>query len=387
MVQGIPRLVRRAESASETVTFAEIFFDLVFVFLITQATVAVEHHETWLDLAHSLLPVILVWWMFSGFGWLANAVRPDAAAVRLLLFAAMTAFFIMGLELPHAFDPGEIAFGVAYLVAVAIHFVIYVSTPAESSRGAIRHQVPFNAAGGVIILAASFVPEPWTTVLWFAAVILLYLSPLIGRIQGYELRPHHFVERHALLFLIVIGESVVAIGIGAQSPNSVSLALAIGVALGIALVAGVWWVYFDGDEERAFRAFRDASGIRRQNLAFTAFTTAHLVMVIGVIVVSAGIADAIAHLGEPAERWYLGSGVAVFLGGHALYRALLHTGPVLSRIVGAVVAVPVTWIAAQYSGWMSMAVLVVVLGVVAVFDHLRERRLSASAGSPASGLQ
>ncbi|MEV1078728.1 low temperature requirement protein A [Streptomyces sp. NPDC050211] len=351
-------------------TPAELFFDLVFVFVITQVTHAVETHPGWEGLLKGLFPMVVVWWMFSGFGWLTNAVRPDAVPVRLLLTLAMMGFFIMGLDVPYAFEPEGWAFPLAYLAVVAIHGLLYLTADAPSARQAILRNMPFNAAAGVLVLVAPHLPDAWGWVCWVAAVLILYLSPFLGRIRGFVIEPHHFVERHALLLLVALGESVVAIGIGAESSEShaVDAPLALGVALGVAVATGVWWVYFDGDEARAEAEFEKAAARRRQMLAYYAFTGAHLVMIIGVVLIAAGITDAIHHLGAHTNRWWLGCGTATFLTGHAIYRGLLGSGRIADRLVGALCAVPLG-IAASVAGWVGMTVVVVILATVATIDH------------------
>ncbi|MEV1068995.1 low temperature requirement protein A [Streptomyces sp. NPDC050263] len=360
----------------------ELFLDLVFVFMVTQVTHAVETHPGWEGLLKALFPMVVAWWMFSGFGWLTNAVRPDAVPVRLLLTLAMVAFFIMGLDVPYAFEPEGWAFALAYLAVVAIHCLVYVTASVPSARQAILRNAPFNAAAGVLVLMAPHLPEAWGWVSWAAAVAVLYLSPFLGRIRGFVIEPQHFVERHSLLLLVVLGESVVAIGIGAEGSENhpVDAPLALGVALGIAVASGLWWVYFDGDEARAESEFKKASEHRRQMLAYYAFTGAHLVMIIGIILVAAGITDAIHHFEGHANRWWLGSGTAVFFVGHAIYRGLLGSGRIVDRMVGAVCAVPLG-ATAGFAGWAGMTAVVALLAGVAAVDH----RLLARGSGTAQG--
>jgi low temperature requirement protein LtrA len=364
------------EGTTGRVTPVELFFDLVFVFAVTQVTHSVETHPGWEGLFKALLPMVLMWWMFSAFGWLTNAVRPDPVQVRLLLMFAMTAFFIMGLDVPYAFEPEGWAFPVAYLAVVAIHGMVYLTTSVPSARRAILRNMPFNATAGVLVLIAPHLPEVWSWVCWVAAVPVLYLSPFLGRIRGFVIEPHHFVERHALLLIVVLGESVVAIGIGAGVPEShpVDATLAVGVALGIAVASGLWWVYFDGDEIRAEEQLEKATEHRRQMLAYYAFTGTHLVMTIGVILVAAGITDAVHHFGDQVNRWWLGCGAAIFLGGHAVYRALLKSGRTIDRFAGAVCAVALGAVL-SFAGWAAMSAVVVVLIAIGTIDH---RRLSRS---------
>ncbi|WP_250399263.1 low temperature requirement protein A [Streptomyces cellostaticus] len=355
----------------------ELFFDLVFVFVVTQVTRAVEAAPGWEGLFKALLPMIVVWWMFSGFGWLTNAVRPDAVPVRILLSLAMMAFLIMGLDVAYAFEPEGWAFPLAYLAVVAIHFGVYLTTSVSSSRRAIMRTVPFNAAAGLLVLVGPHLPDVWTWACWIVAALVLYLSLFLGRIRGFVIEPHHFVERHALLILVALGESVVAIGIGAQGqePHAVDATLAVGVALGIAVAFCLWWLYFDGDETRAEEEFAKRDAHRRQILAHYAFTGAHLVMVVGIILVAAGITDAVHHFHDHTNPWWLGCGTAVFLMGHALYRALLKTGRTVDRLVGAATVVPLG-VASAFAGWAGMTTVVVVLIAVATLDH------RVAAGSP-----
>ncbi|MYS87498.1 low temperature requirement protein A [Embleya scabrispora] len=354
------------------VTPIELFFDLVFVFVLTQATHQVESHPGWSGLFQGMLPLAAMWWMFGAFSWLTNAVRPDATVVRLLLALTMTSFFVMGLDLPYAFDPDGWAFGLAFLVAVAMHVALFLTASEPSARAGILRLAPFNAVGGVLILVAPHLPDAGTWVCWAAAVAVLYLSMVIGRIRGFVVEPHHFVERHGLIILIVLGESVVAVGIGAGG-RPVDWKLAGGILLGIAVATGIWWTYFGGDDERTVRAMSDASVERRQMLGYVAFGLAHAVMIAGIVLVAAGISDAIHHLGTDTNRWWLGAGVATFLLGHGWHRYVLDTGPVQGRIVTAVVALPLIASVAG-TGWAVLAVATVLLAIMTVADHLRQVR-------------
>lgn len=362
----------RTRAATGAVTTIELFFDLVFVFVITQVTHHIEAHPGWTGLLQALLSLAVVWWMFLGFSWLTNAVRPDATAVRLLLVLAMMAFFIMGLDLPYAFDADGLAFPLAYLAAVAIHCLLFLTAERASVRLAILRTVPFNGAAGVLVLAAPYAPRGVTWLCWAAAVALLYvLSPLLGGIRGFVIEPHHFVERHGLVILLVLGESIVAIGIGAQGA-AVGPTLALGVVLGIAVAAGLWWIYFDGDDARAATALENAPERRRELLAVYPFGIGHLVMTIGIVLIAAGITDAVHHFGHRTNPWWLGCGTAVFLLGHAAYRALLGTGRTTERLLGAAVAVPLG-LATGFAGWAATTAMAVLLSAVAAAGHVSTR--------------
>ncbi|MGC0419817.1 low temperature requirement protein A [Embleya sp. AB8] len=357
--------------AATGVTPIELFFDLVFVFVLTQATHQVEAHPGWSGLFQGMLPLAAMWWMFGAFSWLTNAVRPDATVVRLLLALTMTSFFVMGLDLPYAFDPDGWAFGLAFLVAVAMHVALFLTSSEPATRAGIRRLGPFNAAGGALILIAPHLPATGTWICWAAAVFVLYLSMVIGRITGFVVEPHHFVERHGLIILIVLGESVVAVGIGAGG-RPVDWRLAGGILLGIAVATGIWWTYFGNDEERTLRAMSEASVERRQMLGYVAFGLAHAVMIAGIVLVAAGISDAIHHLGGETDRWWLGAGAATFLLGHAWHRHVLATGPTGTRLLAAVVVLPATALSAG-AGWAALTAATVVLAASATADHVHAR--------------
>ncbi|MER6996952.1 low temperature requirement protein A [Streptomyces sp. NPDC000410] len=362
------RPLLRTEAASGAVTPTELFFDLVFVFVVTQVTHQVEAHPGWQGLAQGLLPLAAVWWMFGSFGWLTNAVRPDAPAVRLLLGLAMTAFFLMGLALPYAFEPDGIAFPLAFLAAVVIHAALFLTASEPSARRGILRYAPFNAVAGLLILLAPHLPARWTWAAWVAAIGTLYLSTIVGRVRGFVIEPHHFVERHGLITLIVVGESIVAVGIGAQG-RPVDAPLALAVTLGIAIASGIWWIYFNGDEERSVEALAAAEQERRQMLGYQAFGLAHAAMIAGIVLIAAGISHAIHHFAHHTQTWWLGAGTAVFLAGHAAHRRVLGTGTIASRLVGAVVAVPLCAVAA-FAGWAALTASALVLVAVATLDHL-----------------
>jgi low temperature requirement protein LtrA len=378
----LPRWRTRASTGQVTVT--ELFFDLVFVFVVTQATHEVEAHPGWAGLGHALLPLVVVWWMFLAFTWLTNAVRPDAAVTRMLLTLAMMAFFIIGLDLPYAFEPSGWAFPVAYLAVVAIHVALFLTASEPSARRGILRVVPFNAMAGLIVLLAPHLPGSWSWAAWVFVVLMLYLPSALSRVRrGFVLEAHHFVERHGLIILLVLGESIVAIGIGAGG-DPVDGRLAAGVALGIALVTAVWWVYFDGDEERAVDALSNVAEDRRLPMAYNAFVFGHVTMVIGIILIAAGITDAIHHLDSSTDRWWLGCGTAVFLAGHAIHRFSLGTGRISDRLIGAVVAIPLGAVTAG-AGWLALLALSLVLAVIGALDHrLNERGLDAAGGEPSA---
>ncbi|MGO8873863.1 MAG: low temperature requirement protein A [Acidimicrobiales bacterium] len=316
--------------------------------------------------------------MYHGYGWATNAVTPNPSVLRILLVLAMIGSFLMGLEVPTIVKRGGFVFATAFLAVVVIHFVIFLATPEPGSRSAIIRTVPFNVALGVLILLASFVGSLWSWILWSLRLAAAYLSPILGHIRGFMLEPRHFVERHGFIIIVVLGEDLVAVGVGTRHGPTTPI-LALSVALGIALTAALWWIYFDGDEVAAERALSVVDGARRQTLAFAAFTTAHLVMIFGAVFTAAGASEAIRQPHETVPLHLLAFGTAIFLVGHSLFRGILRTGPVTSRAAGAVAAL-VVGLVLPVSGIHELAIMTaLVVSVVILDDALIRRQVSETA--------
>src|SRR5690349_15845116 len=236
------------------VSTLELFFDLVFVFAITQLTGILAHNVTVEDGFRVLLVFGALWWMYGGYVWLANARTPARTTERLLMLTGMAGFLIMALAIPDAFYRDGVALGIGYLVVVLVHAWLY-----QRVNRNIARVVPFNLAAALLVIAAGVVKGPAGYVLWTVALALPVLSPLVVHPRGrFAIQPSHFTERHGALVIIVLGESVVDIGIGAEG-HEITVALALSAALGLALAAALWWAYFGAaDDERAERAMTDA---------------------------------------------------------------------------------------------------------------------------------
>jgi low temperature requirement protein LtrA len=311
-----------AEGLALRVSTLELFFDLVFVFAITQLTGILSHDVTVLDGVRVLLIFGALWWMYDGYVWLSNARPPARTTERLLMLLGMAGFLIVGLAIPHAFGRDGVAFGLGYLTLVCVHTGLYWRVNKNIAR-----VTPFNLATALLIIAAGVVKGWAGYVLWAAALALLALSPLIVRVRGrFDIQPSHFAERHGALVIIVFGESVVDIGLGAEG-HPVTVSLALSAVLGLALVAALWWAYFGvGDDERAEQAMLAADPAARPALAFSGYFYPYIAMLLGVVALASGVKQAIVNPGStlPAGPCVaMGSGVALFLAGTAAARHAL----------------------------------------------------------------
>ena len=347
---------------AERVSTLELFFDLVFVFTITQLTAVLSDDPTPRGLLRVVLMLGVILWMYSGYAWMTNAVATDRAARRLLLLAGMAGYLVLALAIPRAFSEGDVAFGVAYLVIVAIHTGLYSRTGEARTVRALLRLAPLNLASALLVLAAVIADGAAAYLLWAAAFALEWVTPMLTPIGGFRIAPAHFVERHGLVVIVALGESVVAIGIGAAH-LPVDLALASVAVLGLLLAACLWWAYFGGDDRRAEQALAAVPDDRRGWVAVQAFGYCHLLMLLGIVALAAGLKDAIGHAFEPldlAHALLLAGGVAAFLAGDILFRRTLRIGPARHRAAAAVLA-----LATVPAGLAASAVLqLTALGIV-----------------------
>jgi low temperature requirement protein LtrA len=348
------------------VSTLELFFDLVFVFAITQLTGILARDLTLAGALRVLLIFGVLWWMYGGYVWLSNARTPSRTPERLLLLVGMAGFLIVGLAIPQAFGRDGMAFGVGYLIVVSVHTVLYQ----RINRNIIR-VAPFNMASALLIICAGLVnghgqAGGWSAYgLWAAALAIQVFSPLVLPVRGrFAIQPAHFVERHGALVIIVFGESVADIGIGATG-HAVTVSLALSAALGLALTAALWWAYFGvGDDERAERAMTRADPAARPALALAAYFFAYIPILLGIVTLAAGLKRAIVHAGATLPYpacLALAAGVALYLAGDVGFRHSLRIGTQRYRAAAAVIAVAASAVGATVSVAAEIALLTLIV--------------------------
>jgi len=297
----------------------------------------------------------------------------------MVLLGGMAAFLVVALAVPHAFGEGGPAFGIAYLLVVAVHLGMFAKGTSARTLRAVAQLGRYNVVTALLVLAGGLAGGTAQYVLWAVAVAVEWVTPrLIGGAEGFDVAPGHFVERHGLVILIAIGESIVAVGVGA-SARPLDLELALVAAVGLALSAGLWWVYFGGDDALAEEALAAAPPARRSRLAIDAFGYWHLVLLLGVIAIAAAEKTVIAHPLDGlavAPAVALGGGVAVFLAGDALFRRSLAIGPGGRRAAAAALAL-VTIPLALVAAVLQLVVLVGVLAGLFAVEAPRRQAVAA----------
>ncbi len=317
-----PFTLTNEKDAAVRVSTLELFFDLVFVFTITQVSDLILHAQNPYEIARAFLVLTIIWWMYGGYAWLTNNVGTTQPLNRCLVLTAMAGFLVMALAVPQAFGRDGLAFGLAYLLVNVIHTALFTRAPDKASAQAIWRIAPFNIGTALLVVIAGLIAPAWNWLIWVGAVAVLVVIPFFGKVSGFAVQPAHFVERHGLVLIIALGESIISIGVGAAG-EPVTLSLVTAAVLTLALTAALWWSYFSQDEQRAEHALSRVSGGERARMALYAFGYAHLIMIAGVVLAAAGVKQLIGQLHEATPLTtsaLLAIGIALYLLGDVVFR-------------------------------------------------------------------
>ncbi|HEX8051305.1 MAG TPA: low temperature requirement protein A, partial [Solirubrobacterales bacterium] len=328
---------------------------------------------TWSGLAQGLLILGVLWWAWVGYSWLTSVIDPEAEAIRGVIFVAMAALLIVSLSVQEAFGDLALTFALGIGVFRAAHIALFMlagSDDEDLRRSVIGLGISTAIAVGILTLASLF-DGVAQGALWALAIFLDMAGPYFFGTEGWKLVPGHFAERHGLIVLIALGESIVAIGVGASG----DLTLGIGAAavLGVFLAAALWWTYFDVVALISARRLSEAEVGRAQNeLARDSYSYIHLLMVAGIVLIALGMKVTIGHHAEHLHEvpaFALLGGLALFLLGlvafryrhvHSLNRQRLGLAIVLLFLVPVATAVPAL---------VSLAVAVVLIWLVIAYEH------------------
>ena len=340
-----PRRARIEGRDRGTVTTLELFFDLVFVFALTQVTDLMAADTTGTGLFRGALILTVLWWSWVGYSWLGNVVKPDEGAVRVGMFLAMAAVFVAAITIPEAFDdfagglPGPVVFAACYFAVRAVHIVMFWLASADDPQ--LRRQLvrwaPSIVLGTALLLAASQTTGALQTWLWVGALVGDYIGTALAGTGWRLASAAHFAERHGLIIIVALGESIVATGIGiAQAP--ISWPIIAGSVLALAVSGALWWSYFDVTALVTERTLAAAEGARQIALARNGWSFLHLPMVIGIIGLSLGLKKVLGYVAGDDEHTLAdplyGLPLVALYGGTALFLAA-HTAFswVVARVV------------------------------------------------------
>ncbi|GAA3689259.1 low temperature requirement protein A [Arthrobacter ginkgonis] len=355
-----PRFREVVETSSATTL--ELFFDLVFVFALTQVTATMAHDLSAAGVLRGLCVTAILWWCWVCFSWVANVVKADEGPTEIAMFAGMGGMLVMALSIPEAFEDlgggflGPLVFALGYLVVRLVHLILF----AFASKGdpALRKQVSLFAVtmcgSTLLLLAAAPLDGTAESLLWAGVILVDYGGTLLIGNKGWRVRSaKHFAERHGLIVIVAIGESIVAIGVG-MSGTPVSWPVLAASLLGLTVSASIWWAYFnrvsaDGEHQLAV-----SGGRQRTRMAQLAYTYLHLPMVAGIVLAALGMKKVLEYVSDSTHHSLaeglsllpaaaLLGGTALFLAAHAAFARAAHTvlGPFRLVVAGVLVlAIP-----------------------------------------------
>jgi low temperature requirement protein LtrA len=358
------------------VTPLELFFDLVFVLALTQCTTLMAAQPTWQGLAKGMLVLAIMWWAWVGYAWLTSVVDPEEGMVRLAVIAAMAALLVVALAVPEAFDRLGLLFAGAYAVVRAAHIVLFIISSRDDPalrRSVLAGLTGSTAIGVGLLAAASQADGALQGALWALALTLDMGGPLLFGSEGWKLVPEHFAERHGAIIIIALGESIVAIGVGAEA--GVDAGVVAAAILGVVVAAALWWLYFDVVALVAARRLENAApGRERNEIARDSFSFLHLPMVAGIALAALGLKKTLEHVGDPLEiepATAMLGGIALYLLAHVAFRYRNVHRFSGQRVICAIVVVALLPAAIEISALVTLAIVAALLSLLVGYESWR----------------
>jgi low temperature requirement protein LtrA len=373
--------------AEKRVAPLELFFDLVFVFALTQVTALMSGKPTWEGLAQGMLVLAALWWAWGAFAWLTNYIDTERDVERILLIAVMAAFLVAALAVPEAFGDHALLFACAYAVVRWLHIFIFAEANDDVDAGmAIRRLSRTAIPGPALLIAAAFLDGPAQAALWLLALAIDFSGPYVFGVSGFRVSAGHFAERFALIVIIALGESIVAVGAGLTGELTAGV-VAAGV-LGLVVAAALWWSYFDVVALVAERNFRRTTGEPRLRMARDSYSYLHLPMIAGIVLVALGIKKTVAHVDDPLKAVpavALFGGIALYYAGHLAFRLRNIRTLNRQRLVALLVALALIPLGTEVDALVSLALAAAVTSALIVYEAIRfaesRRRIRAAHGA------
>ena len=364
--------------SGQRVTPLELFFDLVFVFAITQVTGFLAADPTWIGLLRGLLLLGALWWAWAAYAWLTNTLDPEEGGVRLAVFGSIGAMLIVSLATRNAFGTDGVIFGVAYFIVRSLHLALY----AIAGRGdrellrAVLRLAPFAITAPALLIAAGFLDGGAQLAVWGVALAIDYLGPaVVGHMRGWRVSPEHFVERHGLVVIIALGESIVAIGVGAAGAR-LDAGVIVAALLGMAVASALWWSYFDWVVFIAQARLAEATGTERATLARDLYSYLHLPMVAGIVLFALGMKTTLANVESPLPiipAIGLCAGLALYLLAHVAERLRIGGGLGHGRPIATVLLLALLPLATVVPALVSLGLVAAVCAALIAYEALRYR--------------
>jgi low temperature requirement protein LtrA len=378
-------------AGEERVTPLELFFDLVFVLSFTQVTLKMADNPGWENLGEGLLILAAVWWAWCAYSWLTNSIDPDENLNRVCMFAAMGGMLVVSLSIPDAFGERGVLFGCAYFFVRAMQLVLYVrNTPGAAQGGdlqAILRLAPGFLLGSALLILAGLLDDGGRASVWILAILIDWSTPLLFGTEEFHLDPAHFAERHGLIVMIALGESILAVGAAAGFTLSTGQVFA--ALFSIAAVAALWWAYFDVVAIVAERRLSEAPPGEQAPLARDAYSYLHFPLIAGIVLLALGLKETLALTGESLETvpaLALCGGPAIYLLGQIAFRERVLGTFSPHRALAAAALLALIPLALGADALVALAAVATLLAILIAYEavHFRDERARVRANPSAS---
>jgi low temperature requirement protein LtrA len=361
------------DDAEKRVAPLELFFDLVFVFALTQVTLLMSDNPTWEGLGQGMLVLAALWWAWGAYAWLTNYIAADEGLERLLMFGVMGAFLVAALAVPQAFGDDALLFAVAYAAVRWLHIFIFAEANDDIDTGqAIVRLARTALPAPLMLIAAALLGGTAQAVIWIVALAIDFAGPFVFGVRGFQVSAGHFAERFGLIVIIALGESIVAIGAGLE--GEVDAGVVAAAALGLIVACALWWAYFDWVALDAESRFRKAHGDRRATIARDSYSYLHLPMIAGIVLIALGVKKTIGDVDEPlktAPAVALFGGVALYYAGHVGFRFRNTYTLYRGRLIALVLAVALIPVATEVDALVAMGMAAALTSGVIGYEVVR----------------
>ncbi|HEU0023529.1 MAG TPA: low temperature requirement protein A [Thermoleophilaceae bacterium] len=361
------------EAAEKRVAPLELFFDLVFVFALTQVTALMSDNPTWEGLGQGMLVLAALWWAWGAYAWLTNYIAADEGKERLLMFGVMGAFLVAALATPGAFGDDALVFAIAYAVARWMHIFLFAEANEDIDTGqAIVRLARTAIPAPALLIVAALTGGTLQAILWIVALAIDFSGPFVFGVRGFKVSAGHFAERFSLVVIIALGESIVAIGAGLTGELDAGVIVA--ALVGLVLACALWWAYFDVIAVVAEERFREARGEPRILVARDAYSYIHLPMIAGIVLIALGIKKTIGHVDEPLKTVAavaLFGGIALYHGAHVAFRLRMFGTVNGQRLTAALACVALIPVGREVDALVSLALAAAVASAVIGYEAIR----------------
>jgi low temperature requirement protein LtrA len=385
--RGVPAADEPDEASEKRVAPLELFFDLVFVFALTQITFLMSENPTWEGLGQGLLVLVALWWAWGAYAWLTNYIDTEQDTERLLMLAAMAAMLVAALATPHVFGDNALIFGIAYAAVRWLHIFIFAEANEHvDTATAVRVLARTALPAPLLLIAAAFFDGTVQGAIWVVALAIDLGGPIVFGVRGFRVSAGHFAERFGLIVIIALGESIVAIGAGIAGVE-LDTGLVVAAIFGVALSAALWWAYFDMTAILSEEHFRNLQGEPRLLLARDAYSYLHLPLIAGILLVALGVKKTLGHVDEPLKTVpavALFGGIALYYAAHVAFR--LRAAHTLSRerLVAAVVCIALIPLGTEVDSLVALGIAAAIAALLIVYETVRHADLRRRAREAAA---